>query len=92
MNLTIKEYQEIKNKEIEALKEEIEELVQEARHYGVVNATSIVKDIVTLTDRIETVEGSDKAWRSIQGALSYLSSKDTMLKFKRERKREGEKE
>ena len=61
--------------------------------YGhTINATSIVKDIVTLTDRLKTVEQSNDAWCKLQNALSYLSAKDTMLKFKRDRNKEEEKE
>ena len=52
-------------------------------------ATSIiVKDIIDLTDSLKTVEESNMAWSKIQGALSYLSAKDTMLKFKRDRQKE----
>ena len=55
-------------------------------------ATSIiVKDIIDLTDSLKTVEESNMAWSKIQGALSYLSAKDTMLKFKRDRQKEEEK-
>ena len=59
-------------------------------HGHTVSATSIVKDIVTLTDRIKNVEASNNAWCKLQKALSYLSAKDTMLKFKRDRNKEEE--
>ena len=53
----------------------------------------LVRDIVIdLTDSLKTVEESNMAWSKIQGALSYLSAKDTMLKFKRDRQKEEEKE
>ena len=59
--------------------------------WGKPSATSIetiVNDIIDLTDNLNTVEDSNRAWSKIQSALSYLSAKDTMLKFKRDRKRE----
>jgi hypothetical protein len=43
---------------------------------------TIVKDIISLADDLETAEESHEAWSKIQGALGYLSAKDTMLKFK----------
>ena len=45
---------------------------------------TIVKDIIDLTDRLETAGESNKAWSTLQHALYYLSAKDTMLKYKEE--------
>ena len=51
-----------------------------------ININTIVEDIIYLADNIVSVSESNKAWSSIQEALSYLSAKDTMLKFKRSRR------
>ena len=53
-----------------------------------ININTIVEDIIYLADNIVSVEESNKAWSSIQEALSYLSAKDTMLKFKSRRNKE----
>ena len=41
----------------------------------------IRRSIVFLTNDIKTKEDSDKAWRSISQSMSYLSAKDTMIKY-----------
>ena len=53
-----------------------------------ININTIVEDIIYLADNIVSVEESNKAWSSIQEPLSYLSAKDTMLKYKDRRNKE----
>jgi len=48
------------------------------------NIDTIVEDIISLTDKLETAEQSNKAWRDLSKALTYLSAKDTMLKYRME--------
>jgi len=48
------------------------------------NIDKIIKDIISLTDKLENAEDSNKAWRELSKALTYLSAKDTMLKYKME--------
>ena len=45
----------------------------------------IVESIESLTDSLETTEELDHAWRKIQKALGYLSAKDSMYKYKKEK-------
>ncbi len=37
--------------------------------------------IIFLTNDIKSKEDSDKAWNTISQSLSYLSAKDTMIKY-----------
>ena len=48
------------------------------------NVDTIVKDIISLTDKLETAEESNEAWSKLQRVFSYLSAKDTMLKYRME--------
>lgn len=48
------------------------------------NIDTIVEDIISLTDKLETAEQSNEAWSKLQRALTYLSAKDTMLKYRME--------
>ena len=41
----------------------------------------IRRSIVFLTNDIKSKEDSDKAWNTISQSLSYLSAKDTMIKY-----------
>ena len=44
----------------------------------------IRRSIVFLTNDIKSKEDSDKAWNTISQSLSYLSAKDTMIKYAKE--------
>ena len=41
----------------------------------------IRRSIIFLTNDIKTKKDSDKAWSTISHSLSYLSAKDTMIKY-----------
>lgn len=41
----------------------------------------IRRSIVFLTNDIKSKEDSDKAWSTISKSMSYLSAKDTMIKY-----------
>ena len=41
----------------------------------------IRRSIIFLTNDIKTKDDSDKAWSTISSSLSYLSAKDTMIKY-----------
>ena len=41
----------------------------------------IRRSIVYLTNDIKSKEDSDKAWSTISKSMSYLSAKDTMIKY-----------
>lgn len=41
----------------------------------------IRRSIIFLTNDIKTKKDSDKAWSTISSSLSYLSAKDTMIKY-----------
>ena len=41
----------------------------------------IRRSIIFLTNDIKSKEDSDKAWNTISQSLSYLSAKDTMIKY-----------
>jgi len=47
-------------------------------------AKEIARDIVKLTRSLESQQELKEAWRTIQLALSYLSSKDSMYSYERE--------
>ena len=42
------------------------------------------RSIVFLANDIKTRKDSDKAWNTLQSAFSYLSAKDTMIKYAKE--------
>ena len=46
---------------------------------------TIVKDIEDLTDSLNTTEELKEAWRKITDALSYLSAKDNMFRYKKKK-------
>jgi len=50
---------------------------------------TIVNDIEDLTDALNTTEELDDAWRRIQKALVYLSAKDSMFKYKKEKQEDN---
>jgi hypothetical protein len=45
--------------------------------------STIVKDIEDLTDDLNTTEELNRAWSKISHALGYLSAKDSMFKYKK---------
>ena len=54
---------------------------------------TIVRDIIELTDSLNSQEELKKAWREIRLALDYLSAKDSMFSSREEiRKKLEEKE
>lgn len=46
----------------------------------------IVDAIESLTDSLDNITDLDHAWKNITQALGYLSAKDTMYKYKKEKK------
>jgi len=46
--------------------------------------TDIVRDIIVLTDSLNSKEELKKAWREIRLALEYLSAKDSMFRTREE--------
>ena len=48
-----------------------------------ITANGIAREIMELTDSLESSEELDHAWSKITEALSYLSAKDTMAKVKK---------
>ena len=46
--------------------------------------TDIVRDIIVLTDTLNSKEELKRAWREIRLALDYLSSKDSMFRSREE--------
>ena len=46
--------------------------------------TEIAQDIVNLTRSLDSQQELKEAWKTIQLALSYLSSKDSMYSYERE--------
>jgi len=49
---------------------------------------TIVRDIIDLTDALNTTEELGEAWSRIYKAVNYLSAKDSMFKHRRELKKE----
>ena len=45
---------------------------------------TIVRDIIDLTDSLNSQEELKKAWREIRLALDYLSAKDSMFRSREE--------
>ena len=50
----------------------------------------IVKDIEDLTDSLNTSEELNEAWSKITNALGYLSAKDSMFKYKKEKEEKND--
>ena len=46
--------------------------------------TDIVRDIIVLTDSLNSKEELKRAWREIRLALDYLSAKDSMFRSREE--------
>ena len=46
---------------------------------------TIVRDIEDLTDSLNSTEELNEAWSKISRALHYLSAKDSMFKYKKEK-------
>ena len=46
--------------------------------------TDIVRDIIVLTDSLNSKEELKKAWNEIRLALDYLSAKDSMFRTREE--------
>lgn len=46
----------------------------------------IVDAIESLTDSLNSTTDLDHAWKNITQALGYLSAKDSMYKYKKEKK------
>ena len=46
----------------------------------------IVNGIESLTDSLDNTTDLDHAWKNITQALGYLSAKDSMYKYKKEKK------
>ena len=46
--------------------------------------TDIVRDIIVLTDSLNSKEELKRAWNEIRLALDYLSSKDSMFRSREE--------
>ena len=51
---------------------------------------TIVKDIEDLTDSLNTSEELHDAWSKITGALGYLSAKDSMFKYKKNKEEKND--
>ena len=49
-----------------------------------ISVREIVRDIIELTDHLNSKEELKKAWREIRLALDYLSSKDSMFRSREE--------
>ena len=61
------------------------ELSEDGKCYGHdIRAKSIAKDIVALTERLDSQEKLKESWRVINLALNYLSSKDSMFTYEKE--------
>ena len=61
------------------------ELSEDGKCHGHdIRAKSIAKDIVALTERLDSQEELKESWRTINLALNYLSSKDSMFTYEKE--------
>ena len=49
-----------------------------------ISVREIVRDIIELTDHLNSKEELKKAWREIRLALDYLSAKDSMFRTREE--------
>ena len=58
---------------------------ESAKEEMATSINTIVKDIEDLTDSLNTSEELHDAWSRITNALGYLSAKDSMFKYKKEK-------
>ena len=58
---------------------------ESAKEEMATSINTIVKDIEDLTDSLNTTEELKEAWRKITDALSYLSAKDNMFRYKKKK-------
>ena len=58
---------------------------ESAKEEMATSINTIVKDIEDLTDSLNTSEELLEAWSRITNALGYLSAKDSMFKYKKEK-------
>lgn len=58
---------------------------ESAKEEMATSINTIVKDIEDLTDSLNTSEELHEAWSRITNALGYLSAKDSMFKYKKEK-------
>ena len=66
---------------------------EKAKEEMATSINTIVRDIIALTDSLNSQEELKKAWREIRLALDYLSAKDSMFSSREEiRKKLEEKE
>ena len=66
---------------------------EKAKEEMATSINTIVRDIIDLTDSLNSQEELKKAWREIRLALDYLSAKDSMFSSREEiRKKLEEKE
>ena len=56
---------------------------ESAKEEMATSINTIVKDIEDLTDALNTTEELHDAWSKITNALGYLSAKDSMFKYKK---------
>ena len=66
---------------------------EKAKEEMATSINTIVRDIIDLTDSLNSKEELKKAWNEIRLALDYLSAKDSMFRSREEiRKKLEEKE
>ena len=63
---------------------------ESAKEEMATSINTIVKDIEDLTDGLNTSEELHDAWSKITGALGYLSAKDSMFKYKKNKEENNE--
>ena len=57
---------------------------EKAKEEMATSINTIVRDIIDLTDSLNSKEELKKAWREIRLALDYLSAKDSMFSSREE--------
>ena len=57
---------------------------ESAKEEMATSINTIVRDIIALTDSLNSQEELKKAWREIRLALDYLSAKDSMFRSREE--------
>ena len=57
---------------------------ESAKEEMATSINTIVRDIIDLTDSLNSQEELKKAWREIRLALDYLSAKDSMFRSREE--------
>ena len=57
---------------------------EKAKEEMATSINTIVRDIIALTDSLNSQEELKKAWREIRLALDYLSAKDSMFRSREE--------